>query len=241
MDNKDSIALDADKQAFITKNINEAMYALNDLKKEVLTGNAKTSMVDVVLKLSQTIVRHLYKDFGVANNLDKELEESYAICRDLNQQIIDIRKEMAGGLTGQAAGAKLYELQQIVYKWWTEEQGFSYCKFDTAVWGSGGNLVVEFSTYPNRHVFTHSKTPVSDKEKIENKLSEMKEEFQIIEDPNDEDFLLSNDYNRDLLSKKVKERFPGASVTSFESYKVYKQDTHKITKMGVVIDLNKIV
>jgi hypothetical protein len=235
-----NITLNADQKATLNRHNKYLAEGVNELDKMIKAGTLDLDYASTILGLGNNIIRLIHVELGLEGLLDQKLEDAYATCRKFSDEITDLRAEMAKGVTPESLGAKLYELQQIIYKWWTEEMGFSYCDCKVSCGSKGGNFLVEFSTSPKRHVFTGSTTPVTDQEKLDAKLEEMQKQFQIVENPHDEPFFLDSEHNRKLLAKKLAERFPGSSFVKFESYKAYMREDFKITRAKANIDFCSI-
>lgn len=235
---KEIIKLNEDQVAIASKAINEIFHGLKFLKEEIphLTKDIRFNVLSVIKSEFQKLSAIL--DTEEDEKQKSELEKK--LLRKVNFENRRLREEMAKGVTVDSIGAKLYELEQIVYKWW-QDLGFSYSKHSILPGPTINQLKTEFSVTLERGISYSERenNPVSARKKKKEKVQALGKELQILESAG-ENYVLDNENNKTWLINKLKNRFPNIRIFNIKIHSIYNREEFQITDIEAYIDIKEI-
>lgn len=235
---KEKISLNEDQVTVALKSINEIFHGLKFLKEEIpnLTKDIRFNVLSVVKSEFQKLSAILDAEEDEKQKL--ELKEN--LLRKANFENRRLREEMAKGVTIDSIGAKLYELEQIVYKWW-QDLGFSYSKHSILPGPTINQLKTEFSVTLERGISYSERenNPVSARRKKQEKVQKSGKELQVLESAG-ENYILDNENNKTWLINKLKNRFPNIRIFNIKINSIYNREEFQITDIEAYIDIKEI-
>lgn len=236
--NSKSLALDADEKAAAMKEISSIVGALSWLHELIEKDQATVATRYNALGINRYGLKHLEEMLGAKDDLAQDKKRDKNLLREANMELHRLREEMGKGVTVEAIGSKLYQLNQTIYNWW-QNLGFTYSKSTLNPYSTGASFQVEFSVNVERHVSSHDPKPVTAKARMESKKQALGKELEIIYD-GDEPYVVDNQNNRLWIANKLKERFPKCSINKWDIRSVYRMDIFQISHVEVSIDMTDV-
>jgi hypothetical protein len=236
--NESLLLLDPDNTASSLKSLKEIVSALNFLHEQIKKGEVSVSNRHNILSITRSELRYLEKYLGAEADLKQENDLKQNLLRQANMEVARLREELGKGVTVEAIGSKIYQLDRTIYEWW-QELGFAYSKATFQSHSRGASFGVEFSVRVERHIGSHEEKPITAKAKIDATREALGQQLEIVYD-GDEPHVVDNPNNRAWLTNKFQERFPTAKVWKWESRCVYRMDIFEICQVEVRIDITDI-
>lgn len=219
------IVLDADAKTAALREINEIYTGLKYIYDLIKEDECRVESRFNVLGVVDGRSKQLRKILGGDSDIEQTREVDLALLREANAEVHRL-KELIGTQVGtEAVSHKLDSLNKIVYNWWTEENGFSYCliKF------GGPNCLAEFSPDIDRHVSRYSDTPVTDKQLLDEKITALSEIIDLTDD--DAHHVIDNPDNRKWIIDALKKRFPSIKVYKIESHSINQSEKYRLSRI----------
>lgn len=232
------LLIDADTTAVSLEAIKETIGALSFLHDVVHNGTATVGIRHNTLSLSKAYLERLEGYLGAKDDQKQEDELKNNLLRQANTELHRIREEMGKGVTIEAIGLKLYQLEKTIYNWW-QNQGFSYSKSQLNPNYRGANFLVEFSVRIERHISSMATKPVTAKARVAAKCETLGKKLELVYD-GDQSFVIDNLNNRKWLTNLFKQRFPTCRILQWKSMSCYKLDVFHIRDVEVNIDMTDV-
>jgi len=233
------LLIDADDRASSLESLNSIIGALSFLHELITKGTATVGTRHNTLGISRAELSQLEKFLGAKDDLKQEEELKKNLLRQANMEIHRLREEMGKGVTIEAIGSKLHQLDRTIYNWW-QNLGFTYSSSKLQAHSRGASFQVEFSVGVERHISSHESKPVTAKARVDAKRAALGAELEIIY-KSDEPYVVDNANNRAWLTNKFKERFPTCRIWKWESISVHGlDDIFQIRHVEVSIDITDI-
>lgn len=233
------LLIDADATLSSLESLRSMIGALNFLHEMISKGTATVSTRHNTLGISRGELSNLEKSLGAKDDLQQEKELNNNLLRQANMELYRLREEMGKGVTIEAIGSKLYQLQQTIYNWW-QNLGFSFSKSHLNPHSRGAAFSVEFSVSVERHVSSYNPKPATARTKLLAKRAALGAELEIIH-KSDEPYVVDSPNNRAWLTNKFKERFPTCRIWKWESHSINGlDDLYHIRYVEVNIDITDV-
>lgn len=233
------LLIDADAREASLESLRNMIGALTFLHEMISKGTATISTRHNTLGISRGELKQLDKFLGASDDLKQEAELRKNLLLEANTEVHRLREEMAKGVTIEAIGNKLYQLDRSIYNWW-QNLGFSYSKSILQPNFKGASFVVEFSVGIDRHVSINNPKPVTARLRKNAKHAVLGKELEIAQSDNDS-YVIDSPNNRIWFTNKFKERFPTCRITKWESISVFRQEGQfQIRHVEVYIDITDI-
>lgn len=229
-----------DDKASSLNSIKRIVNALSFLHETMTKGTATVGIRHNTLGISRAEFNRIEELLGAKDDLAQEEELKKNLLRQANLEIHRLREEMGKGVTVEAIGSKLYQLDRTICNWW-QNQGFTYSSSKLSAHSRGATFQVEFSVGIDKHVSSHSEKPVTEKSRIDAKLIALGSELEIVYPKGDDPYVVDNPNNRTWLTNKFKERFPTCRIWKWESMLINGlDDIFQIRRVEVNIDMTDV-
>lgn len=233
------LLIDADATASSLKSLSSIFDSLSFLHDMVKKGTATISTRHNTLGIARAELGRLEKFLGAKDDLQQEEELKKNLLRQANMELYRLREEMGKGVTVEAIGSKLYQLDRSIYNWW-QNLGFTYSKSSLHPHFRGASFHVEFSVSVERHIGSMEDKPVTAKARVDAKRAALGAELEIVYN-SDEPYVVDNANNRAWLTNKFRERFPTCRVWKWESISAHGMDgVFQIRHVEVNIDMTDV-
>lgn len=233
------LLIDADARASSLESLKSIIGALSFLHELITKGTATVGTRHNTLGISRAELSHLEKFLGAKDDLKQEEELKKNLLRQANMEVHRLREEMGKGVTIEAIGSKLYQLDRSIYNWW-QNLGFTYSKSSLQPHSRGASFHVEFSVSVERHIGSHEAKPVTARARVDAKRAALGAELEIVY-KSDEPYVVDNANNRAWLTNKFKERFPTCRIWKWEAISAHGLDgVFQIRHVEVNIDMTDV-
>lgn len=232
------LLIDADASASALASLKSIIVALSFLHEMVTKGTATVGTRHNTLGISRSELNNLEKSLGAKDDLQQEDELKKNLLRQANTEVYRLREEMGKGVTIEAIGSKLYQLDRSIYNWW-QNLGFSYSSAKMQAHARGASFQVEFSVNIERHISSHDPKPVTAKARVAAKQAALGAALEVMY-KSDEPYVLDNANNRAWLTNKFKERFPTCRIWKWEAMSINNTDEFQIRHVEVNIDITDV-
>lgn len=204
------ISLNADEKTIALKSVQEIIHGLQFLSEEISGNKTSVSTRYNVLGIVGYKLKDLREILGGEEDLKQDDERDRFTIRHLNEEVRSLRDQLGKDLTSDAVVGKLYQLKQDVYNFW-KELGFLS---STINFSSGFNstwLSCDFSCYINSHISTMSRTPVSDKLELAEKIEKFKQTIEVGQISTGL-VMIDSEKNRFWLTQTLQNRYPSCRI-----------------------------
>ena len=232
------LLLDADATAVTLKHIASAVDALGYLHELVSKGTATVSTRHNALGIARYNFKDLEKILGAKDDLKQHEELDRSLLRQANMEVHRLREELGKGVTIEAIGNKLYQLDRTIYNWW-QNLGFSYSSATLAPHSQGAAFKVQFSINIDRHISSYTDKPVTARANRDAKMAALGEQLEVAYEGS-EPHVVDNENNRAWVTRTLKGRFPTCRIWKWESISVYRLDVFQLRHVEVNIDITDI-
>ena len=230
------LLIDADTKEASLDSIKSIIGALSYLHELITSETAKVSTRHNTLAISRGQLKQLEKFLGASDDLQQEEQLKKNLLREANTEVYRLREVMANGVSVEAIGNKLYQLDRSIYNWW-QNLGFTYSKSKLQPHFKGASFIVEFSVGIDRHVGIDNPKPVTARTRKNAKFVALGQQLEIVQ-TNDDPYVVDSPNNRIWFTNKIKERFPTCRIHKWEAVSVMRQeDVFQIRHIEVMIDL----
>jgi hypothetical protein len=225
------VVLNADQKVSAVKAASDILHAVAFIKEMVSKETLTEEMRDTMCGLLDHYIVEFCEPLGFYSKASERIEAQHAEIRELNGKIHELERQLGKAAPIDTVPNLLRNLRDGVSDWWVE-QGFGWIRKFT--YGPYGSVQAEFS-FSFDHVFTGSKTPVSDKKAKESTIELLeKQGFIFVVDERDHR-LLDCDMNRKLLMDLLTVRFPSIQIQYWENRSVRKTNNFALWGINAVI------
>ncbi len=212
------VQINEDQKVVAIKAVTDIIHAVAYIKEMLENNNLSEEMRDNMCGLLDHYVAGICEPLEYNSKARERLEAQHAEIRQLNGKIHELERQLGEAAPIDTVPKLLHNLHDMIVDWW-EELGFGW--ISDLNFGHYGTVHCKFG-FSFDHVFTGTKTPVSDKEAKKNNIERLKEQgFIFVIDERDHR-LMDCDKNRELLSSLLIERFPSISIQYWENWSVHK-------------------
>lgn len=209
------VVLNKDQKAVTLEGLKKLSQVASHMHKLVQNDTLSEDMKGKLLSLAEFHLTDVAKEVNYEANLAKEREKFYAEIREKHKQIEELEEKLANANPIDGLQEQLKTLSGKVEDWW-RELGFTFIS-DMDFSSRGGGLQITFAFSLESYSRMFSKTPISDKEKEEDKIQSLRDKgFTIINDGS-ELCLAATDNNQALLISLLQERFPSIQIQGMET------------------------
>ena len=236
---EEPLMLDADNKVLSLKLIKDTISALGFLHEIISKDNLSVGTRHNTLSLARYHLSDLENALGAKDDIEQEAELRKNLLRQANLDIRQLREQLGKGVTVEAIGNKLYQLDRTIYNWW-KNLGFSYSKATLLPNYRGANFDVEFTVRIQRHISSFETKPVSAKAEVDAKAASLEHQLEIADSKHSVDgIVIDNPQNRLWITKKIREKFPNCRIVKWESHSSG-DDLFEIRHVQVYIDINDV-
>jgi hypothetical protein len=232
------LLIDADSRVASLNSLKSFISALGFLHETIAKGTATIGIRHNTLAISRAELSQLEKFLGAKEDLEQEEELRNNLLRQANIEIRRLQEEMGKGVTIEAIGNKLYQLDQTIYNWW-QNLGFSFSQSNLKSYSNGTSFLVDFTCSIDRHIHSMESKPVTAKTRLDAKHETLKNDLEIIYHGR-EPYVLDTPENRKWFVDKFKERFPNCRIYKWESHSCPNSDVFQIRKVEVNINITDV-
>jgi hypothetical protein len=230
------ISLNADERANSLNSIKEMIHGLQFLAEEISKEKLIVSTRYNVLSIVGYKIKDLREILRGNEDLKQDEERDVLTIRHLNEEISNLRNQLGKDLSSDAIIGRLYQLKEDVYDFW-KKLGFLHAdiKFSSAF--NSTYLSCEFSCYIDNHISTMSKTPISDKQALSEKIEKLKQTIELAKISTGL-VMVDSEKNRSWITETLEKRYPNFRIQSI------KCNNHDkicyIRKINAMIDIRDI-
>lgn len=232
------LVLSPDDKAASLSSIKDAYQALSFLYEMIQKDQCTIGTRHNCMYIARSHMQQLVKFLNHEDDIKQEAELYSQSLRNANKEISRLRDEMGKGVTVDAIGSKLHLMDRTIYNWW-KNLGFTYSKSSISASHRGGTFKVEFTVSVERHISSFENKPVTAQAMVDNRREMLAKELDIVYHSK-EPYVLDNPKNRQWITKKLEERFPGCIVLKWESMSIYRSDDFQIRHVEVFIDFDQV-
>jgi len=234
MPDQSIVVLNDDQKAIAMKATKELIHGASFIHEMVKGGKLTIEMRNTMCGLLDHYTKEICEPLGYSSEAAQRIEENHAEIRKLNGKIHKLEHQLGEAAPIDTVPNLLRNLFDDVSDWW-KNKGMGW--IHELNYGPYGNVNLHFS-FAFDHIFTGSKTPVSDKKSNDDNIASLKEQgFIFVVDERDHR-LLDCDKNRELLMRLLTTRFPSIQIEFWKNRSVYQSD--KFALWGIEATIRNI-
>ena len=225
------VVLNPDQKAIALKAAKDLIHGASYIHEMVEAGELCVEMRNNMCYLLDHYTKEICEPLGYASAAAQRIEEKHADIRKLNGRIRELEQQLGEAAPIDTVPKLLHNLKETIDDWW-KAQGFGWIR--DLNFGPYGTVHLKFS-FLFDHIFSMSKTPVSDKESEQDKRKDL-EMLGYIFIVEERDYrLVDCDANRTLLMDLLTKRFPSIDIFYWENRRVRKRDQFSLWGINAVI------
>lgn len=225
------VVLNPDQKAIALKAAKDLMHGASYVHEMVENDELCVEMRNNMCYLLDHYTKEICEPLGYASEAAQRIEEKHADIRMLNGYIRELERQLGEAAPIDTVPRLLHNLKETIDNWW-EEQGFGWIR--DLNFGPYGTVHLKFS-FSFDHIFSMSKTPVTDKESKQDKRKGL-EILGYIFIVDERDYrLVDCDTNRILLMNLLTKRFPSIDIYYWENRHIRKSNKFSLWGINAVI------
>jgi hypothetical protein len=239
VEDEDLITLSPDSREVVTKQLREGISALATVL-DILKGSDTLSagITRTVLRVTEYALSDVAKTTGIETQTRADIEQRHADVRRLNMRVRELESQIGAGASPEILKHGLTAASAKLKAWWRAE-GFGHTA--ELSFTDYGKIKATLSCHLfGRHIYSMSKTPLSDREKHERWISSLEERGFTLHfpegrgDPEIEDC----DRSRQGIARLLRSRLPSCDIAQTRNHKGYQ--TEKLSLKDVEIYIHDL-
>jgi len=227
------VSLNPDEKATAISSVNGIIDALDFLRQQIIDDAVKVSTRYNTINIAKYKIKDLHELIGGNDDLKQDEEHLNFSLRHANIENARLRDQLGKNITTEAIASKLHLLRQDVYDFW-KDLGFLHSDIKFSSGYNSAYLVCELSCYIDKHISTMTKTPISDKKELDEKIEELKQTIETEKIPTGL-VMIDSEKNRNWITEILQNRFPSCTIQKIRCCSHY--EIYYIRQINVMIDI----
>jgi len=230
---REKIELNLDQKIVATKSIDKIIDGLLYLREKIQKDTVDVCTRYNIIGISKYEIQDLQECLGGKDDIKQDKEHNEKSLRHANIENARLKDELGKSISVQAIASKLNLLKQEVYDFW-KDLGFLHSDIKFSAGFNDAYVTGEFSCYISDHISTFSKNPVTEKQKVEEKIEKLKAKVEVAKISTGL-VLVDSEHNRKFLIDVFKERFPSSRIQKIKCH--VNDDLYYIREINVFMSI----
>lgn len=223
--------------------IGEVLGWIRELSK---TDGLTVSSIHNAISIATSKLGDMGNALGYNNKQEEEIKTE--LIRGLHEKIKRLEEAQGDSYSLEGFGVKLHQADKMISNYWRSLGLGNLVDVHFSSHYSAMNAKAEAELYvmiEKKHHDIFEYEPVTNAERKQEQIKELKLNLELYDDsPNSENgllFVLNTPENTEFIFRKLKDKFPTSTVSSFVSQYIYKTELHRIHKVDLSIPVTDLL